>query len=104
MKARSFIAITWFLASAACIGCQAEVVDESEAEAEVDTDAEVGEAEEELAFNCVGQCVDWYRACVRWGGSYSECAAEREACKEECYANTCEPGDPDCCQGQPTCW
>jgi hypothetical protein len=75
-----------------------------ESQAEEDTDAEVAESEDALAFNCVGRCVDEYRACVLQTGSYTACAPEREACKEECYANTCEPGDPGCCQGQPTCW
>jgi hypothetical protein len=73
----------------------------------VDTDSEpvedVGAAQEEL-INCVGQCVRFFRACVAAGVPASDCAAERDACKAECEANTCEPGDPGCCQGQPTCW
>ena len=97
MKARIVIALSSLLLGLAGLGCAADVGDESEGE-----DAE--QTEEGLAFNCVGRCVDEYRACVAATGQYTQCAAEREACKQECYANTCEPGDPGCCQGQPTCW
>lgn len=58
----------------------------------------------EPQLNCVAQCVQQWRACRAAGDPPESCNAEREACKEECYANTCEPGDPGCCQGQPTCW
>ena len=101
MKTRMIIALSSLFLGLAAVGCSADVGDESDEE---DVAEDVAEAEEGLAFNCVGQCVDGYRACVKWTGDYYGCAAEREACKEECYANTCEPSDPGCCQGQPTCW
>ncbi len=97
MKTRMMIALSSLLLGLTVVGCSAAVDNESDEE-------EVGEAEEGMAFNCVGRCVDFYRACIAQTHDYSGCAAEREACKEECYAHTCEPSDPGCCQGQPTCW
>jgi len=58
----------------------------------------------EMAINCVGRCAAFYRVCVNTTHDYEGCAADREACKDLCDEQTCEPGEPDCCQGQPTCW
>lgn len=63
---------------------------------------ELGEAQQALP-NCVATCVQIYKVCIQYDDPVA-CAADREACKEECYADTCEPGEPDCCQGQPTCY
>jgi hypothetical protein len=101
MKRFAFIALAWLFASAATMGCSADVVDESEIATE---EAEVGETQEALPLNCVGMCVAEYRACVRATRDYAGCAADREACKDVCDEQTCEPGEPGCCQGQPTCW
>jgi hypothetical protein len=101
MKRRALIAVTWLLASMAGVGCQMEVGDDSQSMADA---AEVGEAEQAMPFNCVGICVAYFRACVRGGGTYADCSAEREGCKDVCDEQTCEPGEPGCCQGQPTCW
>lgn len=58
-----------------------------------------------MPFNCVGQCAALYRACRRAGGDPASCRAEQEECKAACDAETCEPGDADCCGGynQPPC-
>lgn len=93
--------VSLLLASVANVGCQMEVLDESQAERET---ANLGEVQQALPFNCVGMCVAEYRACVMSGGSYADCAAGREACKGVCDEATCEPGEPGCCQGQVTCW
>ena len=90
-----FIALAGLFAG---VGCSAGV-DESEAAEE-----EVGETAQAMPINCVGQCVAFYRACIRATNDYAECAAEREACKDVCDEQTCEPWEPGCCQGQPTCW
>ena len=88
MKTRMMIALSSLLLGLTVVGCAAQVAGESDED-------DVEQAEQGLAFNCVGQCVDLYRACVAATKNYSACAAEREACKDECYANTCEPGDPN---------
>ena len=102
MKTRMMIALSSLFLGLTVAGCAAHVDNESDEQDVEESDVE--ESEQGLAYNCVGRCVDWYRACVRQTGDYVGCAAEREACKEECYENTCEPSDPGCCQGQPTCW
>ena len=101
MKIRIFLAAAGLLVGLSAIGCQMEVGDDSEAAA---AEGQTAESEQALAINCVGQCVAFYRACIRWGGSYEECAADREGCKDVCDEATCEPSDPGCCQGQNTCW
>ncbi|KYF46698.1 hypothetical protein BE08_08585 [Sorangium cellulosum] len=85
------------LASFALIGCQAEVVDGPS------PDVEVGEADQPL-LNCKGQCARFFILCVQSTDDYELCAADRDACMEDCEERTCEPGEPGCCQGQPTCW
>jgi hypothetical protein len=56
-------------------------------------------------LNCVARCVQMYRMCIRSGENPADCAAEREACKEDCVGDTCEPGMPGCCGtiGMPDC-
>lgn len=85
------------LASIAVIGCQAGDTGESGAA------EEIAETEQALP-NCVGTCAMIYRLCVNSGDDPEFCAADRDACIQECDEQTCEPGEPDCCQGQPTCW
>ena len=100
MTRHVLVALTSLFIGAVAIGCQAEVVDpDEEAEAEV-----VGETEQAMPFNCVGICAWEWRYCRQSGGSAADCAAEREACKDICDEQTCEPGEPGCCQGQPGCW
>ena len=101
MKRRMFFALCSLFFGCAGIGCQMEVIDEPEREPQ---SAEVASTEQAMPFNCVGICVWEYRACLRSGGDYESCAAEREGCKAVCDEQTCEPGEPGCCQGQPTCW
>ncbi|HMJ10792.1 MAG TPA: hypothetical protein VK524_05265 [Polyangiaceae bacterium] len=101
MKRAVFGVLFALFAAASGAGCQMEVIDEPEREQE---SAELGNTEQAMPLNCVGQCAWGYRACVRAGGGYEDCAAEREACKDVCDEQTCEPGEPGCCQGQPTCW
>jgi hypothetical protein len=101
MKRYAFVVMAGLFAGLVGMGCQVDVVEEPDPDAE---EAEVGEAEQAMPFNCVGICVWEYRACIQSGGGYAECAAEREACKAVCDEQTCEPGEPGCCQGQPTCW
>lgn len=82
------------LASAALIGCQAGAAGESE---------EVAEAEHAL-INCKGQCARAFIRCMQSGDDPELCIADRDSCMEMCDEQTCEPSDPGCCQGQPTCW
>jgi hypothetical protein len=88
----------------AWLGCQGMETDESEMTPQM-TDGGVKALTSSGPVNCVGQCVAVYRMCVRGGDEVATCAADREACKEDCNANTCEPGDTDCCGGpsQPAC-
>ena len=95
---RLFITLVAMMVGTAVIGCSA-APDESEAAEE-----SVDETEEAMPLNCVGQCAWFYRACVKATKDYAGCAADRDACKEVCDEQTCEPGEPGCCQGQPTCW
>jgi hypothetical protein len=81
-------------------GCSGAPIDESE----IAEEEAVTETVEAMPLNCVGQCVAMYRACVKATKDYAGCAADREACKDVCDEQTCEPGEPGCCQGQPTCW
>lgn len=74
-------------------GCQAEVVDEPE---------RLGEVSQEI--NCVAQCAREFRACVNAGNDRADCEAAQDFCTDVCDEQTCEPGEPGCCQGQPTCW
>ena len=92
-KHPAFIALFCLLGAIGVAGCT-----EAGTEALEEEVAEVSQA-----LNCVGTCVQIYMACIQYF-DVEFCAADREACKEECYANTCEPSDPGCCQGQPTCW
>jgi hypothetical protein len=85
------------LASFAMFGCQVEVADEPS------PDAEVGEASQEL-INCKGRCVRFFMLCIQSSEDPELCTAERDACLAECDEQTCEPWEPGCCQGQPTCW
>ncbi len=101
MKRGIHFAVCALFISFAAIGCNMEVIDEPERESE---SAQVASTEQAMPFNCVGICAWEYRACVRAGGDYESCAAEREGCKAVCDEQTCEPGEPGCCQGQPTCW
>jgi hypothetical protein len=99
MTRHVLVALCGLFIGGLAVGCQAEVIDPDEEAAAV-----VGETEQAMPINCVGQCVWWYRACVNAGLDPIECAAEREACKDICDEQTCEPHEPGCCQGQPTCW
>jgi hypothetical protein len=101
MKRRALIAWAWLFTSVAAAGCSAEVGEESPIATE---ETEVQETEQALPLNCVGRCVAGYRACVLQTRDYVGCAEFREDCKAVCDEATCEPGEPGCCQGQPTCW
>jgi hypothetical protein len=92
--------MTWaaLLGPLALVACQAggeapDVVDR----AAVDVRTPGGSETLGGPFNCVGQCAWGFRLCVLAGIPREDCAPERDACVEECKANTCEPGDPDCC-------
>ena len=101
MKRQAFITLAWLFTSIASAGCSAEVADESEVATE---ETEVQESTQALPLNCVGRCVAAYRACITATRDFAGCAEFRGLCKDECDAATCEPGEPGCCQGQPTCW
>lgn len=96
IKRVAIIAVLSLSASLSAAGCAGEPAPESSAS------EEVGEASQ--ALNCVGTCARIFLFCIDAGEDYEVCASDREACKEDCYANTCVPGEPGCCQGQPTCW
>jgi len=37
------------------------------------------------AWNCVGQCVQFYSCCLKAGYPLSDCRADRDFCIEECH-------------------
>ncbi|MBL8744168.1 MAG: hypothetical protein JNK04_23835 [Myxococcales bacterium] len=93
-----------------CVGVESE-----ETEADEDAVEETGEAEQAIKIgdyynpprcgprNCEAMCVTcYYDICRIQGGSVSECNAEKELCKDECYPGTCVPGDPGCPCTNPT--
>jgi hypothetical protein len=99
---KRYLLIAWMglFAGIGGSGCSAAVEDETDLGAE----ETVAESEAALPLNCVGRCVAEYKACVKTTHDYAGCAQDREACKGVCDEKTCEPWEPGCCQGQPTCW
>lgn len=93
MKRHALVSILCLFGAAGIAGCAVEPGDSAE--------EEIGEVQQALP-NCVATCVQIYKFCIKHE-DHAFCSAELEACKEECYADTCEPGDPECCPGFPTC-
>ncbi len=118
-KLMTCVAVSSFaLLAINCVGVESQESEESELDEAVLE--ETGEAEQAVKIgdyynpprcgprNCVAMCVTCeYDLCRIYGGSIAECNAEKETCKDICYEDTCEGGEPGCpCQypGDPACW
>lgn len=91
----ALVSILCLFVGAGVAGCNAEPGD-------TEANEEVGETKQ--ALNCKAICAQIYKACIRDSEDPEFCLADRDACMEDCNTSSCEPSDPDCCQGQPTCW